>query len=263
MNRHTLQTQTCKLPGADPRSDRFRCGGRESDFLAVTLRGRFLVAIAFFLALMGGSSGRTRAADAAPPGASKSQAGTLEESAEWKALLVTWKEAEEVASGKRGAYPFDEAGKKKLLDGLDKATQDVDRLVAAGLLAPAEAGLLKKSLAEVKNGVLAESAASGHSTGRSASRSFASPPEASAARLADRLPLLEQLWRDGKFHGAVVRKLMAGIEADLATLSKPENFAGMKPDERKAAERTRDAVKAHIDRLEALFKKAAEPTGVR
>ena len=50
-----------------------------------------------------------------PPASTAGPARTLADAPEWKRLAATWREAEEVASGKRGAYPFNRKGKAKLL----------------------------------------------------------------------------------------------------------------------------------------------------
>jgi len=68
-----------------------------------------------------------KATDASPPatGNAGTPSTTLADSSQWKRLVATWHEAEEIASGRRGAYPFDRAGKKRVLQALATAGKDV------------------------------------------------------------------------------------------------------------------------------------------
>ncbi len=175
----------------------------------------------------------------------------LEGSAEWRALSKTWKEAEEVASGKRGAYPFNAAGRKKLLASLEKATKDADKLAAAKLLSDAEAGLLKKDLAILTRRVRRYRATEDRMAMCYAPRPIPVPARDSAKRLADRLPLLEKLAAAGKLHKAAVEKVLVSIEKDLSTLDDEKRLKQLKATDRAKAEKTREAVKAQVKKIKA------------
>ena len=174
---------------------------------------------------------------------------TLDESKGWKRIGAAWNEAEEIASGKRGAYPFDEAGKKRLLEDLKKAEADAADLQKAKLITEPEAGLLLKDLGTLRTGVEAK---------RPTEMKMATcyvpmmirPGHDSLQRLSDRLPLLEKLATAVTLHPEVVEKVLASIETDILTLSKEESLKEFaKAEERQAAEKARDAAKASALRL--------------
>lgn len=174
---------------------------------------------------------------------------------EWKRLTVAWKDAEEVASGKRGDYPFNERGQKKMLDSLAKSTEDVNALLKKGLLSESESGLLKVDLARLARGVQSK---------RPSERKQATcykpmmfrPGEESMERLSERLPLLDKLAYSRKLHPDVVARLLVQIEADLATLEKQEITNMLSPESRKKAEELRKSVAAQVDKLKAAVTRA-------
>ncbi|MBM4042028.1 MAG: hypothetical protein FJ290_26330, partial [Planctomycetes bacterium] len=94
-------------------------------------RRRLVGAGLSLLALLGVAP--TASAAEAPSKLVAADGKPLADSVEWKALDAAWREASDVASGKRGPYPFDNAGKKRLLEALATATKDVEALQARGL----------------------------------------------------------------------------------------------------------------------------------
>jgi hypothetical protein len=116
----------------------------------------------------------------------------LSESKGWRRILDAWNEVSEIASGKRGDYPFDVAGKNRLLEDLKKAEADVADLQKTKLITQPEAGLLLKDLGTLTTGVQAK---------RPTEMKMATcyepmmiqPGHDSLTRLSDRLPLLEKL----------------------------------------------------------------------
>jgi len=173
----------------------------------------------------------------------------LSESKGWQRILAAWNEAKEIASGKRGDYPFDEAGKKRLLEDLKKAEADTAALQKAKLITQPEAGLLLKDLAVLTAGVQFKRPTE--------ERNFTCydmmtirPGQSSFNSLSDRLPLLEKLAAAETIHPEVVEKALASIEADIQTLSKEESLKEFaKAEDRQKAEKTRDAAKASALRL--------------
>ena len=192
----------------------------------------------------------------APSTAAPATGQSLAETPQWKHLAATWTEAEEVASGRRGPYPFDEAGQKKLLADLATVGTDIDALAKAGQLNDAEAGLLREDLKRLVAGVEAK---------RPTEMRMATcyepmmmqPAHDSLARLEARLPLLESLAMDEKIHPDAVRKVLTTIEADVAYLDAEEHLNEFPPKDRPAAEKTRDAARAALDRVKARL--AAPP----
>jgi len=192
------------------------------------------------------------------PGGTKLPAGTgLEASREWRALSAAWKQAEEVVAGKRGAYPFDRAGKKKLLDALAAAAKDVDRLAACGELSAAEAGLLKKDLATLTGGV-GRMRPTELRNATCYTPMMVLPARESARRLKERLPLLEKLAGSGKLRSAVVRRVLVSVERDLQTLGDSKALEYTSGEERRKAEETREAVRKQVEKLKKLL---STPTG--
>jgi hypothetical protein len=142
----------------------------------------------------------------------------LEGSEEWKRLLATWKEAEEIASGKRGSFPFDRAGKDRVLAELGRAQQELDQLVKAGLLAEPAAAILKKDLAVLRAGVVRFRPTEMKLT--TCYKPMLAPDKhaLSLGRLRERLPLLERLAAGKGLQAPAVEKVLLGIERDLAQL---------------------------------------------
>jgi len=185
-----------------------------------------------------------------PPASTAGPARTLVDAREWKRLTATWREAEEVASGKRGAYPFDRKGKEKLLADLKQAEADVAALQTAGLVTAPEAGLLAGDLAQLTHGVQSK---------RPTEMKMATcykpmmviPARDSMGRLAARLPLLRQLVDGDKLHPDVARKVLASVQADLAVLAKKKMTDRLPETDRPKAEELRKAVAEQVVRLKA------------
>jgi hypothetical protein len=200
------------------------------------------------LVAMGFAPNMSRAADAeskpAAPAVPAAADKGLAESTAWQRILAAWNEASEIASGKRGDYPFDEKGKQQVLANLKQAEADAAELQKTKLISEPEAGLLLKDLAVLTAGVQAK---------RPTEMKMATcyepmliqPGHESLKRLSDRLPLLEKLSAAQTIHPEVVEKVLAGIEADIASLAKEESLKEFaKAEERQKAEKTRDAAKA-------------------
>jgi hypothetical protein len=198
------------------------------------------------------ASGCNTAAEEGTPAAfadPATPAKELSESKGWQRILAAWNEAEEIASGKRGDYPFDEKGKKQALANLTQAEADAADLQKAKLITEPEAGLLLKDLAVLTAGVQAK---------RPTEMKMATcyepmriqPGHDSFQRLSDRLPLLEKLAAAETLRREVVEKVLVSIEADIATLAKEESLKEFSTTEkRQAAEKTREAAKAAAQQL--------------
>ena len=169
---------------------------------------------------------------------------------EWQRLTATWSEAEQIASGKRGDYPFDEAGKKRMLERLAEVGTDIGALEAEGVLTAAEAGLLTKELATLTEGVQAK---------RPTAMIVAScyevmgvqPARESMERLAVRLPLLAQLAAAETLRSEVLKKALGTVEQDLVTLREPGALGQLPEEKRAEAEQLRDAAAGHVRRIRA------------
>ena len=143
----------------------------------------------------------------------------LQESATWQRLTKVWSEAEEVAAGRRGAYPFDAAGKKAMLEALARAGNDVEALARQGLVTSPEASLLAKDLQRLTLGVQAK---------RPTEMQMATcyrpmmlrPGRESLRRLSERLPLLERMASAKVVHREVLARVASQMQRDLDTLAR-------------------------------------------
>jgi hypothetical protein len=159
---------------------------------------------------------------------------SLEKRREWKRLSGTWKEAEEIASGARGEYPFDRAGKEKLLRDLDAAAADVDALVKDSALDSAEGELLKKQLPHLRDRVASQREQETRNA-KCYDMMVVDPLPPTLARLREQLPLLQKIAAAKTLHPDVLRKLSMAIEADIQGLSRPSQ---LKQDKKIADEAT-------------------------
>jgi len=155
--------------------------------------------------------------------ATEAQQANLTDSPDWRIVVEAWHEAEDVAAGRRGAYPFDQAGKDRMLSSLEDAGRRVAALQTAGLLSAAEAGLLQKDLEVLRHGVQAKRPTEMQQW----TCYFAGPMPfmhsgGSVARLSARLPMLEQLAGLDTLRPEVVWKTLGTVERDLEVLSNEE-----------------------------------------
>ena len=139
----------------------------------------------------------------------------------FKELKALQTEAELIASGKQGQYPFDRAGQQRLLTALQRAPSLVDDLQAKGELSAGEAGLWKQDLVTL-TGKVAEFRPTEMKNATCYQAHAIQPPGVvSLARLRLRLPLLEQLVAADRLRPEVTRKILTQIEADLRVAGLP------------------------------------------
>ena len=170
------------------------------------------------------SRGLARSASAAPAAVSPEPAAepakapaSLAETPQWKRLTATWKEADDVASGRKGLYPFDAKGKKALLAALGARAQDIDALAAKDLLTAPEAGLLKKELDRLAKGVQAKRPIEMKMATCYEPMWMYTAADDALRRIADRLGLLGKLAAAPAIRPQVAAKVLATLQADLAT----------------------------------------------
>ncbi len=178
----------------------------------------------------------------------------LPDTPEWKHVEATWREASEVATGKRGPYPFDRAGKEKLLAELKKALAGVEALHQRAALGDAAAGLLKQDLVLLEHGVQEKRPTEIGMEKASCYEAMAlRPVEDSMTRLSARLPLLENLAADAKVQPHVVGKVIATVERDIATLGDDKLTSRVPEPDRLKAESIRTAAAALVAKLRAAL----------
>ena len=142
----------------------------------------------------------------------------LTQTPQWKRLTATWKEADDVGSGRRGKYPFDAKGKKALLTRLTAAAGEVKALAAAGMLTAPEAGLLAKELAQLTSGVRSKRPIEMRMATCYKPMMPLTWPGFSRQRIDDRLPLLKRLADAETVHPQVAAKVLQTLETDLQRL---------------------------------------------
>ena len=175
----------------------------------------------------------------------------LAASPEWKKITATWTEAGEIAAGKKGPYPFDEKGKKRLLDALNGISADIEKLHGSELLSDAEAGLLTRELATLRDAVERKRPKELEAATCYKPMALPAPAQASIKRLTERLPLLEGMAASDRLHSSVATKVLDTIEADAKVLAdKKQTEALSETDRLKATELSVKAT-AQVERIRA------------
>ena len=180
----------------------------------------------------------------------------LEETKPWNHLTAVWREAEEIGSGKRGDYPFDERGKAQILGELVTAAGNLDEMKDAALLTSTEAELLKKELARLTAGVRAKLPTEMRNATCYAPMEFM-PCQESFSRLTDRLPLLEKLASSERLQPQVVSKVLGTIEEDIALLEKKEARDTLPASQRMEAEKACAAAKSYVQKIKSALQAEA------
>jgi len=177
-------------------------------------------------------------------------AGPVADSTEWKSLVEAWHEAEEVLSGRSAA-------RKDLLSRLHKASIDAVGFGQDGRLTWSEAGLLSlESQAQAERVRHFRSAGTGQAGSPGPTASLAA--KRTAERLAERLPLLQKLSEQDRLLPGLTGMILSAIERDLAALSEEAMLATLGAN-RPEAEKTRDAVKAEVEKLKQSLNPTPKP----
>jgi len=179
------------------------------------------------------------------------RAGSVLSSPEWKHITAIRKEAEAIATGKRGPHPFDRAGKKRVLTDLKAAQALADDLAKAGAINVSAAGLLKLDLERLSNGV-ARKRPTEMRRATCYRPMMRLPRRDSYNRLKARLPLLEKLARKRRVQRAVLDKVLAAIEADLKVVGSGKSIRRLGPNERKKAPRVVRRARASLSKIKRL-----------
>jgi hypothetical protein len=169
----------------------------------------------------------------------------LENSPGWKALTLAWKEAEAVGSGKRGDYPFDEAGKKKLLDSLANADADLVNLRDARMLGEPETTYLQSELKLLIQGVQSKRPTEMRDATCYKPMPIPSPKKQALNRLEERLPLVQKMTESKMLSATVAAKVALTLRRDIDALSKADSGSPLShTDQTRAAKLKRDAAEA-------------------
>lgn len=180
--------------------------------------------------------------DPIPPGQS------LVETYHWRHLQSVWREAHEIGSGARGAYPFDREGKQRVLDDITTVASNLEKLEDAELLTAAEAGLLAEELGLLKNRVLAKRPTEMQNA-TCYMTAMVLPGRESLDRLNARLPLLEELADSDTVQLQVVSKVLGTVDKDLDTLADEETLDQLPDDEKAEAEAVVREARELVERI--------------
>jgi hypothetical protein len=168
----------------------------------------------------------------------------------WSDIETTWKEGEEIATGKRGAFPFNEAGKKKILAELQNLFPRIDGLVSSGKLGEPVAAVLRLDLQEIIQGVSAKRPTE-LSVATCYSPSFIDPARTSLKRLEARVLLLRKISNTAQLPRPVLVKVFTQFRADLTFLEQADHLALLKPEEQEQARQVIDLGKELLAGLPA------------
>ncbi len=173
--------------------------------------------------------------------------GWAEDPGRWDTFGKTWQEAQEISSGKRGPFPFNREGKKKILQELADLNTIIDSLATERVISGDEAELLKLDLQELTRGV--EGMRPTELEAATCYEPMMFTPELdSLARLEKRLPLISRL-EPGKISPEVWNRVTIGLQKDLAVLTNPDHIARLKDDKKAQAAELAAKVQKEIDRL--------------
>lgn len=216
-----------------------------------------LTAGILLLAALGLTSCRENTAppSAPPPGSGSTNpaSDSLADSTEWKTVLDAWTFVEPLAqSGKSTTAQRKTADAK-----LEAARNAITKLTHDNLLIDAEAGLLLSEADRLRKDLYRNAPVP--APGEPMVMCYeptVMPPAArvSLDRLSQRLPLLTQLADSGKLHPQVMDKLLPSITKDVNVLGTQKEIDKLPQSERAQAVKTRDAVQAQLDAIQARLK---------
>jgi len=156
--------------------------------------------------------------------------------ARWREFQMVTREAAAIASGRRGAYPFDEDGKNRLLGELRALD---DRYIAAaqntGKLSSAAADLLRAEVTELITGVQAKRPTEMRMASCYEPMMMPAPAAESLAVIQQRLELLQQLSDETEIAPYVIKKIITSIEDDLLILADETELQRLDEDEKNVA----------------------------
>ncbi|HOX05288.1 MAG TPA: hypothetical protein PK280_02710 [Planctomycetota bacterium] len=189
--------------------------------------------------------------DANPPAPAK-PAASLEESPDWKVITDAWDFARRLSGSSTTKQRSASEAKFKA------ANEAAGRLVASGVLSYAEAALLASEAEKMARDIRTEPPSDGGVTCYTMAP-VSWPDYQGLDRLKQRLPLLEELLASKKINKPVLDKVLGTIQRDLASLD--DLLADKKyvtGDKRAEVQRTREAVKAQVERLQGLIEGAPQ-----
>ena len=163
----------------------------------------------------------------------------LEKTPEWKTIQGAWDFVGPLAESGKST----EAQRKQADERFKTAKSSMDKLVAAGLLSPAESGLLQAQADTLREEVYRNPPTDPNLVTPTCYAMIGTvPARQSLQELSKRLPLLQHLAQQDRLHESVLARLVPTIEADVKTLTDEKELAKLQPKERAEAEKLRPQV---------------------
>ena len=177
----------------------------------------------------------------------------LEKTPEWKMIQGAWEYVGPLAESGKST----DAQRKESDEKLNAAKTAVDKLAGSGLLNAAEAGLLTAEAESLRKELYRNppEPAPGEARVECYKMMLIVPAEKSLQRLSQRLPLLEQLTKEGRLDQPVLAKVLPTMEADVKTLSDKKELAKLLPEKREEAEKLRPQVEKALSDLKQRMEK--------
>jgi len=169
----------------------------------------------------------------------------LTSSRQWRFITLTWQRADDAASGRLGAYPFNKAGKKYIVDSLARSAKQIDELAAKDLLTAAEAGMLKAEI-QTLTAAIGRTRPVGVKMPACYTAPALTPARDSMERLTARTALLAKLAAAKTLRPEVIEKATASVRRDVRTLDNPKHLARLPESKRADAVKVRDAAKKQL-----------------
>jgi hypothetical protein len=179
----------------------------------------------------------------------------LRDNPAWKKIAAAWSQAQDIAAGKKGDYPFNQKEKDDLLKALKDAGEDAESLCRKGLMTKQEAKLMqgeldylqyevgKKRPTEMMNATCYKPMSTSMIAGES------------VERLEKRVPLLASLIKEGTITSEVAEKVVSTVEIDIGELENEYMLNSLQEKERARAQKIIGKLKTQIAKIRARLRK--------
>ena len=178
----------------------------------------------------------------------------LEKRPEWKTVQESWDLVTPLAKSGQST----EAQRKEADEKLKAAETAVGKLAHLGFISYSESRLLNTEAAKLHEDLYRNPPVPTAGEERTLCYDMMGiqPAKESLQRLSQRLPLLEQLIKEGQLGEPVLAKILPTLEADLKTLTDEKELAKLQPNERAEAEKLRPQVEKALSDLKQRMEKS-------
>ena len=172
----------------------------------------------------------------------------INSSAHWKKFSKTWQEAEDIAVGRLGDFPFNRKGKARMLDAIAMCATHIDALESDTTINAAEAAMLRKDTDRLARAV-EEKRTIEQADEPKTRTTIKVPAMASMIMLRERLGLLGQLAQANRLHSDVIEMILIPIERDMKTLNNSTMLSQLAVSLRGEATELRQQGREHIEQI--------------